>query len=405
MSGVCGRSRLVAVSFVLLCGAALAQSGGRAVLSLSGPGALPGGSAEDEELVLVDSSGAPPRFFLNDQTLAFYLGDRNGDGLMDEPNDIDALEIVPVASGQPMIAGVYFSLLTDQSGLKDGDVLRFTPGGVNGGVEVVFSETFLVAAVAANDGNVDVDGMALAPDGTLLFSLAEDEATGPNSVIVQDGSVLALPAGGTQASVLYTEAQVEVMAQKAMGGSSVIGDVRGLECLNSDVLFMVQSPSAHDATVFSTAGGGTVYAGLVEAALGFGNDVEADALALCDGLPFPCLELDFIQAQGGDPLAVSVTGLTPASPFLLVVSGVARPAGSGLALPGFGVLALETFDPLFLAGIQNAPALLGVSDGAGAGVYTGTAPTGGGSAYDVAMQVLDVASGRISNPILLEVNQ
>ncbi|MBI4880434.1 MAG: hypothetical protein HY812_12365 [Planctomycetes bacterium] len=405
MSGACGRSRLAAVSFVLLCGAAFAQSGGRAVVSLSGPGALPGGSVEDEELVLVDSSGAPPRLFLNDQTLALYLGDRNGDGLMDEPNDIDALEIAPVANGQPVTAGVYFSLLTDQSGLKDGDVLRFAPGAASGGVEVVFSEAFLIGALAANDGNIDVDGMAFAPDGTLLFTLAEDETTGPNNVIVEDGSVLALPVGGTQASVFCTEAQIEAMAQKAMGSSSAVGDVKGLECLNGDLLFMVQSPSQHDATVFSTAGGGTVYAGLAEAALGFGNDVEADALALCDGLPFPSLELDFIQAKGGDPLAATVLGLTPASPFLLVVSGAARTAGSGVALPGFGVLALETFDPLFLAGVQNAPALLGVSDGAGAGVYTGTAPIAGGAVYDVAMQVLDVASGRISNPILLEVNQ
>ena len=143
--GACHRLRLAAVSLLALSPASLAGGGGGVVLSFSGGADLGGLSVDDEELVVVGDG--PTRRFLVDQALALHLGDLDGDGLDDEPNDVDALELVATAPGAPMIAGVHLSLLQDQGGFKDGDVIRFDPGGPNSGLEVVYSEEHLIAAL------------------------------------------------------------------------------------------------------------------------------------------------------------------------------------------------------------------------------------------------------------------
>ncbi len=403
MLHACGRPRVATLSFLFLCGLASAQ--GDVVMSLSGPGTLPGGATvEDEELVLVGGASGPRRY-LSGASLALYFGDRNGDGLMDEPNDIDALEIMPVQAGVPVIAGVYFSILTDQNGIKDGDIVRFDPLQPSGGLEIAYSEGQIVAAVVANDGNVDVDGMAFAPDGSLIFSLAEDELTGASSVVVADDDVLMLKPGATVATVLFTGAQLEAMAQNALGTSAAIADVRGLEFDGSAMYFIVQSPSSDDATVFSTAGGGSIVPGLAEAALGFGNAVEADALAFDPGLGFPCLELDVVNPIDGQTVTAAVSGLTPNAPFVLLVSGATALAGTAVQVAGFGALVIDPNDPWFILGVQNLPALASISDPIGVGTFGHATPAAVGFPYDLAVQALDAQSGRVSSPVLLEVNQ
>jgi hypothetical protein len=390
--------------FFLAFGLASGQTGPQAVISLTGTGELPAGSIENNELVLLDSSGGS-RCFLNDQTLAFYLGDLNGDGLFDLPGNLDALELVPQSIGSPLTAGMHFSLVSDQAGLLDGDVLRFDPDLAGVGVYVVYSEALLVGAVDANDGNIDVDGIAFQPDGSLLFSLAEDESTGPNQLVVEDDAVWKLPAGSTTASVLYSAAEIDLLVENALGQAASIGDVKALEWEQGELLFTVQSPSSDDATIFSSAGGGSVWNGLAESSFGFTNAVEADALALYSGAPLPLADLDPPRAQEGDPVQVLLSGLTPGQPYLLVAAYAPIKGGSGLSLNGFGVLAMDQTDPLFLLGLRNAPALMGVADPAGQGIYLDVAPVRGGLGYDLVLQAVELPSHSISNPVVLEVNQ
>lgn len=375
------------------------------VVSTSDAATLPGlGGADDEELLVV-APGQVPRKFLNDQTLALYFGDRDGNGVIDEPNDVDALELVGVAAGTPVVAGVYFSLLTDQSGIKDGDVLRFDPGDVVDGLEIAYSEQSLVAAIGAVDGNIDVDALAFGADGSLWFSLAEDEATGPSSVIVQDEAIWQWAPGAAAAAVAVDGVQIEAWLATALGTATAAGDVMSIEFAGSDLLFTVQSPSLNDATVFSSAAGGSIYAGAAESTLGFGNNIEVDALALNAGPVFPCLDLDTALAAEGTPVAAALAGLTPGQPFVALIALSLKPAGGLGPFAGFGAIALDPADALFIGGILNAPALAGLADAAGRGGFGGNAPLAGLAAYDLGIQVLDLGSGRVSNPVLLEVNQ
>ena len=404
MLNKCGRPGLSGLSFLFLCSLALGQGGPRAVLSLSGNGTLPNETIEDEELVLADAT-SQSRLFLSDQTLAFYLGDLNGDGLFDEPDDLDALELVAPAAGKPMTAGVYFSLVSDQGTILDGDIVRFNPAQPGGGVEVVYSESFLVSAVGADDGNIDVDGMAFQPDGSLLFSLAEDESIGSGSMVVEDDAVWILASGASQATILYSAAEIDQWVEHALGIPVSVGDLKALEWYQGELLFTVQSPSSDDATVFSSGAQGKVFEGLAEANLGFTNAVEADALALFEDEPFPSLKLDVSRAAEGDPIQVDMAGLTPTQPFLILVAYAPLAAGSSIGLPGFGAVTMDPQDLLFQLGLLNAPALMGAADALGRAGYNNTAPLRGGVPYDLVMQVVDLSNKAVSNPAVLEVNQ
>lgn len=374
----------------------------RIVMSLSDDGAIASGTVDDEELVLVATDGST-RKLLSDQSLAFYLGDVDGDGRLDEPNDIDALDIHAVGPGTPVIAGYFLSLVSDQAGILDGDIFRFDPNAPNG-IDVEFSEAFLIAAMQANDGNIDVDGLAIAADGALYFSLAEDESIGPNGTVVQDEAVFVLPAGSTNAPVLYDAATMEQMVQNALQSTVAIGDVKSIELLGAELLFTVQSPTADDATVFSTVGGGSIYQGLVEASMGFQGQVECDALALLEGDAIPALELDFNVTNEGLPVVASLAGLAPGMPFVMLMSGGALPGGSGLVAGGFGTLAIDPLDPIYLVAVQNILLLAGGAGPLGNGSIQGVAPGTGGVPFDLALQALD-GHGRLSAPIMLELNQ
>lgn len=377
-------------------------STGSFVMSLSDNATLAAGPLDDEELVLV-APGAPPRKFLSDATLSLYFGDRNGDGTYDEPNDVDALAILPTAPGAPAIGSVVFSLLTDQGGIKDGDVVRFDPADPIDGLEVLFAESFFVTALSANDGNVDVDAIAFGPDGSLWFSLAEDETVGPNSVVMQDETIFAIAPGASTAVVAYGAAQIEAIAKTALGTTTAIADVLALEFDGADLLFTVQSPTAHDATILSTRNGGTIHLGAAESTLGFGADVECDALALAPSAVFASLDAEPNVSPVGGNVAVVVEGLTPNQPAVLVLSGTLAKNGAGWPAPGFGALVASPFDPIFLAAAGYAPALVGISDGQGVLGYTGTAPASGPSGIDLVIQGYDGATARFSAPLVLEI--
>jgi hypothetical protein len=394
------RLRLAFGIATLSCGVAAAEPQ-QIVMSLTDGVTLPSGIADDEELIAV-APGLAPRKFLSDTSLALYFGDRNNDGLFDEPNDIDALAFLSSVPFVAMTESLVFSLLSDQNGIKDGDVVRFAPQEPVTGLEVLFSEAFLAAAISANDGNIDVDAMAFGPDGAFWFSLAEDESTGPQSIVMQDDTVFVLAVGASTASVAFTAGQMETFAKTALGVTTSTVDVLALEFAGNDLLFTVQSPTAHDATILSVANGGMVWAGATEATFGFGADVECDALALFSGSPFSSLDAEPAAPTSGVPLVVTLDGATPNTPVLLVLSGTVAKAGAGWPVAGFGALVPSPFDPIFLAGVANAPALVAVTDPAGIVAYSGAAPSAGGVGLDLAVQAYDSVTARFSSPVVIE---
>lgn len=380
----------------------------RVILSLTDNGVLAGTTIDDEELVLVDPllqfGGTRP--FVTDQTLALYFGDTNNDGVLDEPNDIDALELVPPGPGQAMTTGIYFSLLTDQAGIADGDVVRFDPAKPAGGWTIAWSEAFFVAATACNDGNLDVDAFALAPDGTMYFSLAEDEVVGAGATLVQDDAVWQIAPGATQATLRYTAAEMEGFVRHALNSTTLtIGDTLSLAVDGADLLFTVQSPTANDASVFTTAGGGAIWSGYAEASYGFTGEVEADALAIWNGPFFPCLDLDPPKQAENQLLQVHVSGLSPNQPYLILPSFHVLPLGSNLLAKGFGASVVDPADPLFLAALANPTALLGFADATGRSSSSQTTPFAAGLPLDIGLQVVDGFTGAFSTPVVLEINQ
>lgn len=396
------RKQLLLAAATLSFSPVALAAGDSFVLSLTDNSAVSSGALDDEELVLV-APGSTPRKFLSDATLALYFSDRNSDGLFDEPNDIDALAILPTEHGKPAIGAVVFSLLTDQNGIKDGDVVRFDPSDPVDGLEVLFPESYFVAALAAGDGNIDIDAIAFAPDGSLWFSLAEDEALGPNSVVVQDETIFTIAPGATTATVAYSAAQIEAIAKNALGITTAIADVLALEFAGNDLLFTVQSPTAHDATILSTANGGSIHLGATEASFGFGADVECDALALAPTAVFASLDVEPNVAAPGANVAVVLDGLTPNQPAVLVLSGTIAVNGAGWIAPGFGALVASPFDPIFLAGVGYSPALVGIADGLGILQYSGVTPFAGATGLDLAIQGHDGATARFSAPVALEI--
>lgn len=372
----------------------------RIVVSLSDPATLPSGVVDDEELVMVGNG--PLTRFLSDSSLSLYFGDRNHDGLYDEPNDIDAIAFRPHQSQQSPIAETCFSLLSDQNGIKDGDVLRFDPTDLVDGLEVVFAEGDLITLLGVNDGNLDVDALAFGADGTTYISLAEDEVLGAQQIVAQDETVFAISPDHASASVYFTASQMENFAKTALGITAAVGDVMALEVEGDHLLFTVQSPSAHDGTILSTANGGQIWNGATEGSFGIGVDVEFDALALYDGPTFGSLDCDPSSATLDTAISVRAEGMTPNAPCLLVLSGQAITAGTGSFVPGFGVLVPSPFDPIFVAAMTHAPALLTFTGADGVAVVTGSAPAAGPTGIDMAIQAYDGTGQRFSSPVVLE---
>ncbi|MBK6941191.1 MAG: hypothetical protein IPH13_13515 [Planctomycetes bacterium] len=396
-------SRRFAASCVFAALLCVPRAGAQDLLiSLSDPATLAGQAVSDTEILRL-AAGGPAQPCLNAAALRVYFGDRNGDGTLDDPNDIDAIDFVDVP-GLPMPTGLTFSLLADQAGFKDGDLLHFDPSGP-GNVSVVVSEGFLVQALEVVDGNIDVDALAIADDGTIYFSLAEDELLGLAQVVMQDDDVAVLPQGAVKALPFLPGTVFEAAASKALGKNVVIGDLRGLEIDGNDLLFQIQSPSDQDASVFSTKNGGVLVAGFEESKLGFAENVETDALAYAPSQSFPVLAATPAKPISGAMTTLSIRGLTPSQPFVVLAAQALAQGGMSAVFPGFGALVLEPGDPLFLASLANLPALIGVASPTGDGSFLAPAPGATGVPLDVVVQVVELASTNLSNPIVVEINQ
>lgn len=384
----------------LLAPSAAAQTSGEFALlfSTSAAAELPAHPVSDQELV----SHAPSEGTRVAYPLASLLGffDEGGGGLHALPGDLDA---VHDTGASPAAGGLLVSFASDGQGWEDGDVLRLSPEGP----EVVYPEELFVVVCGALDENVDVDAVQLDADGTLYFSFSEDEdsslLSGDDPGLIRDGDVLRWPEGATQAEIHLTESEIDALVSAALGSSETTGEVKGLarDPFSGALLFSVQSPSAHDASVFSTDGGGTLLAGFAESDLQFLDSEELDALSV-RGAAFPALRPQALQPNAGEELVVELFGAEPGAVQLLLIAF--DHAAPWMSTEGWGGLVLAD-DAMFAHAVMVSGALLRTADGGGHAQWSFDVPPSF-PALDVSAQCFELGTGvRASNPILVEGGQ
>lgn len=386
----------LAFAAVLALGGPSAAQSFDVLVSLVADDTLSGEPARDDDVIAHPPGGSAyvlwPR-----ETLSLLAGPGSG-GKQIELGDIDALH----DRGGPLASdGLLFSLVSDQSGVLDGDIVGFGASGL----EVFLAESAFVAAAGATDGNVDVDAFHLDPDGTILFSFAENEASsflsGDQAGIVGDGDVLLWPAGSPSAQVLYTESQIDAFVAAALGGSASTGDTKGVarDPTTGEVLFVVQAPSDHDGSVFSTAGGGVLLAGHAEADFQFAGDVEFDALTL-PAARWPALTISTCCPQPGEQLQATLRNAEPGAIQVFLLSLAAGPPL--LATDGWGGL-VTADDLLFAKSLATLHAV--AADPLGEAQYVLVVPDGL-LPLDVVLQVVSLgAPHEAGNPVVIEVAQ
>jgi hypothetical protein len=394
---------LAALVALALLGPAAAAQSFDVLVSLSGDDTLPGGAVRDQDLVL-HAPGAPAHVAWPSETLSLLAGD-GGTGNWTIFGDVDA---VHDAGGSTADAGLYLSLAADEAGFKDGDVLRGGPGGL----AIFRAEAEFIAAAGASDGNVDLDAFQLDPDGSILFSFGDNEASsflsGDDAGVLKDGDVLLWPAGASVAQVLMTENQVNQMVTLALASPSLVAttDTTALarDPSSGAVLFSVQSPTANDATVFSTALGGHVVEGHAEADFGFGGAPELDALSVAASR-FPAASVSAAKPQAGSTLTIGLADAAAGVPhFVLAALGLDAPQP---VLAGWGGCVLAQ-DPLLDASWVQTNVLVIFPAGSGMGSLNATVPAGL-PPVDVMLQIVAPPAGgqpaHGSNPLLLELAQ
>lgn len=252
------------------------------------------------------------------------------------PSDVDAVALRPgVAPGH---AGSYaFSLLSNEGGFLDGDLLGLAPGG---GFTVLVAEQEIAEALGVPGASLDVDAFEWAPSGELWFSLQSDLA-GTHLGDVADGDLLRVEKTGAVTRA-YTESEVEALVQTVTGSTQPIGDVLGLALVDGEPWVTVQSPSAFDGAVLDIGATPEIVAD--ESALLLAG-AELDGLAvLPEGGDAGTLALAPQIALPGDPMEVHVLGGTPARPMVVVAGGIAGSFATPW-LGGWGALALDPTDP------------------------------------------------------------
>ncbi len=308
---------------------ALAQvPGQRVFVSTSTDQAASGGlpAIDDADLVAAGGGTNPAPQFAIGQWLATA-------GFV--PSDVDAFGRRP-GTGPGRAGSFAFSILANENGFADGDVLGFGSGG---GVVVLIPEDTLATALGVATTAIDIDALDFDGQGRLYFSLQSDLA-GTTLGDLSDGDILRLEAGGFVTMVL-DEAQVQACFTTATGSSSSIADVQALDVVGNDIWVATQSPTAFDGAVLRC--GAVIEIVIDEAGMGLGG-AEIDALSVAqDGDELPVVLAQTPSAAAGSNLQLSFWG-TPNSIQLVL------PAGNAGYLPfahvpGFGAWYLDRTDP------------------------------------------------------------
>ena len=341
---------------------------------------------EDGDL-LIAAENQPVRPFL---TAAHWSG--VGDLI---PTDIDALGFV---KNHPSWShAMLFSLLSDQAGFRDGDILGLLPGG---GVEVVIAEADLQAALGTTDG-IDVDGLDVDSAGRLVFSLQNDLPLSPLGSI-NNGDLLRLEPGGSVVR-LATEADVQDALQIAAGSGAALGDVHGVALLPGDEMAVcIQSPSAFDGGILRIGSAPTLLAD--ELALGLGGS-ELDAIATAPGDQTPLTVWVELGAVAGSGRAV-LEG-QPGEVVAVIAAGTSGYLDASF-FPGFGAFYVEPGDPALSAQLFGPGLVLVVLDGTGrAETQIALPAAGAGLGFDGnsgwSIQLLSLASAELSAPVRVDV--
>ncbi len=368
------------------------------VMSFTDIADAPFGMLDDQELLHFDLSSQAARPWLFSTTGAFFQGDDNKDGIHDDWNDVDALWVDPSAPGN----GAYLSLVSDQGAFKDGDVFRLT---ATGGTEIVVLEGRFVTLLGCVDGNLDIDGLHVSPDGTWWLSLAEDEESTVLSSdkpgFITDGSILTWNSLNDQVGIFLNEQEVSALVTQILSRSVQIGDVLSLAVdEHQSLCFSVQSPTDHDGSVFSLYNGGTLL--VPESALGMNGEVELDAVSMIQGGgEFLATKAATRTVGAGQSVAVELYG-RPAQPYALLLSSS---KGDAAATPfgGFLGLLISPTDPLFQLSVSSGAAWLwGVLDGEGRGTIQSTAIPPG-ITVDLMIQPLDLSTLELGTPGIVHV--
>ena len=341
---------------------------------------------EDGDVFFV-REGAPPRAFVQRDHWR-GLGDL-------EPGDVDAVGFDPTAG--PPARSLRFSMLSNEGGFLDGDVLGLAPGG---GVQVVVAEAELEVALGVQDAGLDVDALDVDEEGRLVFSLQNDlSATtlGP----ISNGDVLRLDAPG-QVVRLATEADVEAALAQATGQSATVGDVHGVAILGGTLHVAVQSPSAFDGGVIRLGASPAVVAD--EVLLGLGG-LELDALAAAPAGH---------RALGAwfEPSGVAGSGrvVIEGQPNELVAIVPAGGVGwlDASYFPGFGAWYVDPSDPALLAQLASGALAVATLDAFGRTEFQiGLPGVGAASGFDGTpgwtFQFLSLSSAELSAPLRIDV--
>lgn len=311
------------------------------------------------------------------------------------PGDIDAFTRLtgPRAGSAESFV---FSLLSNEGGFLDGDVLVLTPGS---GAALLVSELDLAVALGMPGENIDVDALTYDDQGRILFSLTTDHVS---SLLgsVADGDVLRLEAGFAGVTRTLSESDVQARFTLATGLADAILDVQALEWAGGELWCAVQSPSRHDGSVVRLEGTPAVV--IDENALGLGG-AEIDALGpLRTGDELPCFRIAQSEALPGDTIHVEAHG-TPNSVLLVLMAG-----RSGYVdfsrFAGFGGWYLDRSDPWLRGLMATGHVPVAVLDGVGQFTIDWALPPGTeyglglGGEQGWSFQVLDVTRATLSAP-------
>ena len=395
--------RFVAAS---LCGASLFAQGLAYSVAVDILLPLP---VRDEEVHWLSPSARRP--IVPKDLLALLRGDANGNGRFDDaPTDIDALDWT--AGPTPGLLGSISADTTIPGGptLRDGDVFRIGPTGL----VVVHPESTFTAATGTSD--VDLDAFATAPDGTMWWSFADDEATtSPTLAAVLGGGVIdrhivfVLAPGAVEATVAMTKSAV-VAAFNAACGTSATTVVNttdiALDPFHAGALLLTcgSTSSALRGRVVSTHAGGTpfTFGGLVvdPSAFAFATAPSLDGIAWVPSTPGPTLRslVDVPSIAASETIDLLGEGFLPGETVQLVVSPAAYPRPTFAALSGvggFGHTPLDLADPAFALSVASPEFRLSADAFGGIRwqrTVAGLVPT---SAF---VQAFGTAGGAVSTP-------
>lgn len=354
------------------------------VSTTSDPGAVltVGPDLDDSSIVRVRAGDEPLPWMLEGhwRALADFV-----------PSDVDGFSH-RTGSSAFAAESVAFSLLSNEGGFLDGDVLTLAPGG---GVEILLTEDSIATALGAPGAAIDLDAIAFDELGRLVFSLQSDLA-GTALGDLSNGDVLMLAEDGPER--LATEADVEAALEAATGSTAGIGDVHGVTVVDGELWVAVQAPGSVDGGVLALGDNARIVAD--EAELGLAGE-EVDALDCVAGTVDP-LGL-WIDAPGAEGVG-ACRAATPGGAGVLVVSGAAGYESAGY-LEGFGAWYVDPTDALLAQQLAGGGGLV-LFDGEGAFETTFTNPgVGGGMGWDGSVgwtfQLLDLTTLQLSAPFRL----